>query len=128
MSQPTGGGIERRRHERVDLVAQVRVSRGQGDIIMELSNISASGAMMHMGMLKRPSWVAMERVIDVSITHPVDLDTVELKARIMRIVEDRSGISLGVCFEDVSPEAHAAIARLLRAGSVRPAPPPLPRG
>ena len=78
---------ERRAHPRFELMAQVRVKRGRVDFIMDLCNISQSGALLDMGSLKTPSWVQTGRVVQIFIIHPEDLDTIAVQGEIMRVVK-----------------------------------------
>jgi hypothetical protein len=128
---PAAAGSERRLHPRFDLMAQVRVKHGKVDYIMELSNISVSGAFMHLGKLDRPSWIAIERMVEVGIVHPVELDTIEVQGQIVRINEDVDGLTAAVNFVDLDDDRRAGIARLVQLGKRQsespPKPPPLPR-
>lgn len=127
MDEPPLRNTERRRHPRYDLIAQVRVSRGRRDIVMELSNISISGALLDMGSIRRPGWVAVDREIEVGIVHPVDLDTVEVIGRVVRIVEDHAGVRFAVDFTHIDDAARTGLKRLVAlAQESRPLPPPLP--
>jgi hypothetical protein len=126
---------ERRRHPRYDLLAQVRVKRGAMDTVVELHNVSSSGALLHLGKLRRPAWVEMNRRLEIGIVHPVELDLIELQGRVVRVVEEDTGIALAVEFVDATPEALRGIERLVStaresespASSRRPQPPPLPK-
>jgi hypothetical protein len=117
-------------------LAQVRVKQAQTDYIMDLDDISLSGARMHLGSLKRPSWLAVDRVVEIGIIHPLELDTVELEGRIVRVTEDLEGTSVAVFFVELDDHARDGIARLVETargqseappGSAAPRrPPPLP--
>ncbi len=120
-------GIDRRRHPRFDLLAQVRVKRSQSDLLTELSNISLSGALIDLGTLAAPSWIDVDRVIEMSIVHPETLDSIDVDARIVRFIKDQSGTRLAVEFVDVSDAAQSALEALIAFASVRPGPPPLPK-
>jgi hypothetical protein len=125
-------GAERRRHPRYELLAQVRVNRGREDIVMEMVNMSLSGALIDMGSVDRPRWVDVGRTLEISITHPVSLDLVEVSGRIVRILEDESGTRVAVEFVDPSEEASKGLQDLLDIAAAseapRPGPPPLPKG
>jgi hypothetical protein len=123
MSHPA----ERRRHARYDLIAQVRVKRGRVDYVLELSNISMSGALIELGSLDVPRWVEIGREIEVRIVHPVDLDAIEVPARVVRVESDPGRFA--VEFEGVAASVDAGLARLIAAaeGRVSAEPPPLPR-
>jgi hypothetical protein len=113
MSQTHPEGADRRRHPRFDLFAQVRVKRGHIDVIMELVNISASGAFLHMGRLQRPSWLSMRRKLEIAIVHPVDYGSVEVVGRVVRVEEDAAGLGVAVDFVDLESSAREGIERLV---------------
>jgi c-di-GMP-binding flagellar brake protein YcgR len=118
---------ERRRHPRFDLLAQVRVKRSQTDLLMELTNISRSGALVDMGTLPTPSWVDVGRVIEVSIVHPDSLDNIEVEARVVRISKDESGTLLAVQFDDLEDDTQRKLDSLVEYARATPRPPPLPK-
>jgi c-di-GMP-binding flagellar brake protein YcgR len=126
MDQGAPRGAERRRHPRFELLAQVHVKQAQADYIMELDNISESGARLHLGSLKRPRWIALQRVLTISIVHPIDLDNIDVKGRVVRVEEDLENTVVAVCFVDLDETTERGIARLLETAR-GPVPPPLPR-
>ncbi len=98
---------------------------------MELSNISATGALVHMGTLKRPGWIAIDRDVGLAITNPIDFEQVELSGKVARIVEDRSGICIGIEFDALDDEQKRGVADLVNTAQSSPPParrqpPPLP--
>jgi c-di-GMP-binding flagellar brake protein YcgR len=117
---------ERRRHPRYDLIAQVRVKRGRVDYVLELSNISMSGALIELGSLETPKWVEIGRELEVHIVHPIDLDAIEVPARVVRV--EGTATRFAVEFEEVEAATEAGLARLIAAASGRASaePPPLP--
>jgi hypothetical protein len=117
-------GIERRRHPRYELMAQVRVKRGKVDYIMELHNISLTGALVDMGSLAKPPWVELDRVVEIGIIHPVDLDTVEVKGRVVRIDAGGEHTRFAVDFELEDDDVRAGIERLVKLAMASEAPPP----
>jgi len=126
-------GIERRRHPRYELMAQVRVKRGKVDYIMELHNISMTGALVDMGSLAKPPWVDMDRTVEIGIIHPVDLDTVEVRGRVVRVDRDGDHTRFAVDFEldDGNREGVERLVKVAMQSEAPPAadrrgPPPLP--
>ena len=68
MAEPnSAGSSDRRRHVRYDLIAQVHVRQAKSDYVLELRNISQSGAMAVLGTLARPSWIDVDRVVESAI-------------------------------------------------------------
>jgi hypothetical protein len=127
-------GIERRRQPRYELMAQVRVKRGKVDYIMELHNISMTGALVDMGSLAKPSWVDMDRTVEIGIIHPVDLDTVEVRGRVVRVDRYGDHTRYAVDFElddDATREGSDRLVKVAMQSEAPPAadrrrPPPLP--
>jgi c-di-GMP-binding flagellar brake protein YcgR len=118
-------GIDRRQYPRFDLMAQIRVKRGSVTYVLELLNISNSGALIHTGTLKVPTWVRAHREIELHIIHPDDLEPVEVAAKIVRVNETDQGTLFAVHFIAPDKRARSGIARLLKL--CEPSPPPLPR-
>jgi len=120
------GSEDRRRHSRYEILAQVGVSHGAQDYVLELTNISRSGALVHLGSLRKPLWAVVGRIIDLSIIVPVDLDAVEIQGRIVRLEQAGTRWGLAVEFTPPTTAQQDGIARLIALG--RPQPPPLPPG
>jgi len=123
--------IERRAHPRFTLLAQVRVKRGKVDYVMELSNISRSGALFSIGSLQPRGWIEPHRVLEVSIIHPDTLDAIEVKGEVVRVEKTDRDTVLALRFIEVSAELEAQIDRWItdsRETARRPkmGPPPLP--
>ena len=133
---------ERRREQRFELLAQVRVKRGRVDYVLALTNISRSGVLVHLGSLKEPTWVVQDRVVELGVINPDDLDTVALKGTIVRLISDDDGTSFAVEFEGLDDTAQAGLDRLVelaqrtesaspansdKNGTQRKGPPPLPK-
>ena len=125
-------GTERRRHERYTLIAQVHVKRAREDIVMELINISLSGALVDMGDVARPGWLEVGRDLNLSITNPVTSALVELTGKVRRIVEEERHLEFGVEFGEADDETAKAVTELLAVAmesihpDAPPRPPPLP--
>jgi hypothetical protein len=129
MLEAPPSGTERRRHPRHELLAQVRVNRGREDIVMEMVNISLSGALIDMGTVQQPRWVDVGRALEIAITHPVSFDLVEVVGKIVRILKDETGTRFAVEFDDLNAEGAAALQSLVALaaeGETRRGPPPLP--
>ena len=124
MTEPIGGA-ERRVHPRFDLLAQIRVKRGSVTYVLELRNISKSGALIHTGTLKVPTWVRPQRDIEIHILHPEDLEPVLVSGKIVRVNKTDEGTLFAVHFDSVKEDSKKDIARLIALG--RPQPPPLPK-
>jgi hypothetical protein len=119
MSHPA----ERRRHARYDLIDHLRVERGRVDDVLELRNTSMAGALIELGRLEVPRWVEIVREVDVRIIHPVDLDAIEVPARVVRVESDSGR------FAGIAASIDAGLARSIAAAEGRGSaePPPLPR-
>ena len=124
MTEPIRGA-ERRVHPRFDLLAQIRVKRGSVTYVLELRNISKSGAIIHTGTLKVPTWVRPQRDIEIHILHPEDLEPVLVSGKIVRVNKTDEGTLFAVHFDSVKEDSKKDIARLIALG--RPQPPPLPK-
>ena len=120
-------GRERRRHERYDLLAQVRVRRGTVDYVVELTNLSLSGALLSLGSLRKPNWVQMGRATELAIINPETFDAVDIRGRIVRVAQDESGWSFAVEFVEPDDVARQGILQLVvLAARNKQLPPPLP--
>ena len=124
MDPGTDPTSERRRHPRYELIAQVHVKQAKTDYVVELRNISRSGALVLLGTLPKPTWIDVDRRLELSIVNPETLDPVPVGATVLRIQRDERGLSFAVDFGVLSPPTQAAIERLIQLG--RPQPPPLP--
>ncbi len=124
---------ERRVHQRHDIMAQVRVVRGRVTHILDVTNISLSGAFISTGTAKRASRFRVGQEIDIDVFAAEELDNVRVRGTIARIVCSGSDgpFGFGVRFTGVGDEAGKAIARLVEAAAARPSrpagPPPLPQ-
>jgi hypothetical protein len=118
---------ERRRHERYRLLGQVNVRRGATEYLLELGNLSLSGAFLSLGTLSRPPWLQLKRELDVALINPETLDPVDIRGRIVRIVEDEAGWSFAVEFIALDAAARQGVLRLVvLAAKQSGGPPPLP--
>jgi len=118
---------ERRRHERYEILAQVRVQRGAVDYVLELGNLSVSGALVSLGSLRKPTWVQLGRIAEFAIINPETLDPVTVPGRIVRVAQDEAGWSFAVEFVEPDAAAQKEILKLVvLAARGHQGPPPLP--
>jgi hypothetical protein len=123
----SGAQSERRRHPRYEVLAQVRVHHSDLDWVLEVKNLSASGALIELGSLERPQWLRVGHAVELTLFVPDQDDAAELCARVVRIVEDARMCAFGVQFVSVAPAALQYLGRLLGPSRTsRPKPPPLP--
>ena len=120
-------GAERRRHERYELLAQVHLKFGTEDFVLELGNLSRSGALLCLGSLKTPGWVRLGKTLRLGIINPQTLDPVEVTAEIVRIHQDLAGPGFAVEFDELDETAAAGLEQLLWLAAGKAQPPPLPR-
>jgi len=116
---------DRRRHARYDLIAQVHVRQAKSDYVLELRNISRSGALVVLGSLSRPSWIDVDRVVELAIVNPETLDSIDVRARVVRIQREPEGLIFATEFVGLTPALQLEVDALTRLG--KPQPPPFPR-
>lgn len=116
-------GDERRAYERFDLLAQVRVSGGMAhvDYLMDIVNLSRGGALLDLGSIKRPSWIEIDRKVELRLQSPDDGLRIDVRGSIVRILETRQVRQFAVEFDEALDDALVRRA-CLAAGK----PPPLP--
>ena len=119
-------GVERRRHPRFDLLAQIRVKRGSVTYVLELRNISESGALVHTGTLKTPTWLRPLRDVELNILNPEDLEPVHAKGKVVRVSKVEDGTLFAVQFEEIDDSTRVGITNLMNLGEAQVVPPPLP--
>jgi hypothetical protein len=121
--------VERRRHPRYEIAAQIRVKRGHVNYIMDVANISLSGAFIRCDDLDRLPQFRLGQEVDLDLFNYEDLDNIGLQARIVRIVgEDGPGHpGFGVQFINLSHETYNTLFGLVSlAARMSAEPPPLP--
>ena len=122
--------IERRRHARFEVMAQVRVKRGRNAYVLDVLNVSESGALVDLGSLERPFWLAKGRIVEMILFLPLeDVEDVALApitawAEIVRVDAAPSSIRFAVAFRDEDGKIAQAIRHLVEVATPRP--PPLP--
>lgn len=119
--------VERRRHPRFEVMAQVRVKRGRNTYVLEVLDVSESGALVDLGTLARPLWLLVGRRVELHL-FPLEPDRelapIATWARVVRVVAAPGGYRFAVEFEPETPGLREGIARLIALSSPRP--PPLP--
>jgi hypothetical protein len=121
--------VERRRHRRYDIAAQIRVKRGHVNYVMDVANISLSGAFIRCDELNQLPWFRIGQELDLDIFDFQDLENTTLKAEIVRIVdEDGPGRpGFGVQFVNLTVEVYDKLFVLVAsAARLSAQPPPLP--
>lgn len=122
--------IERRRHPRFEVMAQIRVKRGRNAYVADVVNISESGALVDLGTLEQPFWLASGRKVEVILFVPeddVDFSPMSVWADIVRVFETPAGLRFAVQFDDASGDVASAVRRFVEASVPRPPPLPLRR-
>ncbi len=118
---------ERRRHPRYEVLAQVRVRRADTDYVLEVKNLSQSGALVELGDLARPTWVKVGRTLELTLFVPDEDESTDVSGTVRRVVEEVGYAAFAVEFTALSDEAQKYLARLLGPDRpVRKQPPPLP--
>jgi len=121
---------ERRRHQRYDIMAHVRVKHGTINYILDVTNVSLSGVFVSTLGLSRTVQFSAGQSIELNLFLSGVAENVRVFGRIVRVVEreDPPASGFGVEFVDVDEEARLGIDLLVEAGrsSEIPRPPPLP--
>jgi hypothetical protein len=118
---------ERRRDPRFEILAQVRVKSTETDYVLEVKNLSASGALIELGSLERPGWLKIGRRVELTLFVPDHEASADIAGDVVRIVEDSRMCAFGVQFVNTSSAAKSYLEQLLGPGrTLRPKPPPLP--
>ena len=121
---------ERRRHQRYDIMAHVRVRRGTVNYILDVTNISLSGLFVSTLGLPRAGQFSAGQSIELNLFLPDVAENIRVLGRIVRMVDrdDPPARGFGVEFVDVDEEARLGISLLVDTArdSVVPPPPPLP--
>jgi hypothetical protein len=100
MSGSSSDDWERRREARYQLLAEVRVGGADATPVLELGNLSRSGALVCFGDLPKPGWVRLGHTVQMDIINPDNLDALEVTGEIVRVQEDADGHGFAVRFKD----------------------------
>jgi hypothetical protein len=121
---------ERRRHERFDIMAHVRVRRGTINYVLDVTNVSLSGVFVSTLGLPRGIAFAVGQAVELNLFVAEEAENVPVLGRIVRLVEIESPPTrgFGVEFVDVGEATRAGIGRIVEfaRSSEVPRPPPLP--
>ena len=122
--------LERRGHQRYDIMAHVRVKHGTVNYILDVTNVSLSGVFVSTIGLPRAGQFSAGQTIELNLFLSDVAENVRVFGRIVRMVDrdDPPARGFGVEFVDANDEARRGIALLVEAArsSVTPQPPPLP--
>lgn len=123
-------GVERRRNERYDILAQIRVKRGRVNYIMDVKNLSLSGAFVSSDSIKQFPWFRIGQELEMDLFGAEDLDNIRVEGQIVRVVDSGPSAEqgFGVEFTSLIDDAYGKIKTILNnRGSLLPGPPPLPQ-
>ncbi len=118
--------VERRCRPRFDVLVQVRVHHDDTDLVLEVKNLSISGALVDLAQIERPGWLLLGARVELTFVIPDSVKSVDLVGQVVRLTEDLRYRHFAVQFQDVAPQEERALARLIDAGRKRVGPPPLP--
>ncbi len=124
-------GKERRGQPRYDIIAQIRVKRGHVNYLMDVRNISYSGAFISSDRLKDLPWFREGAELEMHLFTTEDLHNVRVSATIVRIVGDGKGPrpGFGVQFEKLNEQQLQDLYHMVAFASTQSIhPPPLPGG
>lgn len=102
-------------------MAQVRVERSEVDYVLDVIDISLSGALIDLGELARPKWLKVRR--EVLLTLLLDGTQQELVGEVVRIVEDLEGSRFAIRYKDTVAVTELRALLMAHGCSL---PPPLP--
>ncbi|MCC6524246.1 MAG: PilZ domain-containing protein [Polyangiaceae bacterium] len=123
-TSPPASGAERRQHERYELLAQLSMHLEEVDYVLELVNLSHSGAYVLLGSVERPEGLDVGVEVLLSVIHPTSGELVALAGRVVRLQEDLRGLGFGVHFRELDADGQSGLEDLLTLA--RRQPPPLP--
>jgi len=102
---------EKRESPRIDLFAQVQITREDGCHVMEMTNISRGGLFVRGDPATYPD-LTMGRVVELTIFDPDDGGELDLKAVVVR-VENSARKGFGMMFVDIDLEGAQVLDRFL---------------
>lgn len=131
ISDPKSRVSERREYRRYDVAAQIRLKHSLVNYIMDVSDISLSGAFVATEKLDKMPWFKVGEELEMEIFTTEDLENIKVIGMISR-VESKSGESgqgFGVQFTSINDFMRAKLTTLLDSSSDSShRPPPLPTG
>lgn len=126
-------GAERRRFQRHEMMASVHVRHAAVDYLLELGNVSRSGALVLLGSLPRPLWMTLGRKVELSLVALLDendaapssyRDPLVLRGAIVRMHAGNKGF--GMHFDLSDEETARSANRVADLIAIRPAAVPRP--
>jgi c-di-GMP-binding flagellar brake protein YcgR len=121
--------MEKRGHPRYDILAQIRVKRGTVVHLMDVSNISLSGAFVATDSVAAQRWLRVGQELELDLFTTDDLDNVRVTGRVVRILDqERTGArGFGVEFMRLEGGTADRLRRIVALAAERSIhPPPLP--
>lgn len=120
-------GAERRRHPRYEILAQVKLARGDTTYVLDVENISETGACVRWHEAKAPPWLSLGKRVTMDMLAPELPRALALAGEIVH-VGGGTPIQFGVRFDEVLPEGSAELlAQIIRLAADSLRPPPLRR-
>jgi len=121
--------MEKRGHPRYDILAQIRVKRGTVVHLMDVSNVSLSGAFVATDSVAAHRWLRVGQELELDLFTTDDLDNVRVTGRVVRILgQERTGArGFGVEFTRLERGSADKLRRMVEQAAERSIhPPPLP--
>lgn len=121
-------GAERRRFQRHEMMASVHVRHAAVDYLLELGNVSRSGALLLLGSLPKPVWMTLGRKVELSLVALLDdgeegpssyRDPLVLRGSIVRMHAGNKGF--GMHFDMSDEQTARSAKRLAELIALRPA-------
>jgi hypothetical protein len=121
---------ERRRHQRYDIMAHVRVKHGTINYVLDVTNISLSGLFVSTLGLPRAGQFSAGQSIELNLFLSDVAENIRVLGRIARMVDrdDPQARGFGAEFVEMDEKARLGVSLLVEAArsSEVPRPPPLP--
>jgi hypothetical protein len=116
---------ERRKHPRYELLAHVRVKRGTVYYILDVENLSLSGAFVSTVGMQKATPFTEGQSIEMNLFLAEEMENVRVPARIARVVDDGEDgkRGFGAEFADLDDAAREGIAHLVEAARPSDEPP-----
>jgi hypothetical protein len=121
-------GAERRRHPRFEILAQVKLAKGATTYVLDVQNVSVSGACVTWSDGKAPHWLENGKRVTMDLVRPDVPGTLSLSGEIVH-VGSGAPVAIGVRFDEKLPEGsrEKLDALVAQAAADSTHPPPLPR-
>ena len=122
--------VEKRKHPRYDILAQIRVKHGKVNYIMDVRNLSLSGMFVSSDNVKKLPWFKIGQELEMDLFATEELENIKVNGIIVRIVEegDATDLGFGVAFSNLEISALESLDNLIAwAKETTIKPPPLPK-